>query len=60
MSGKKIFITIAAISAVGAGTAGIILNSGKMRTRRMMKKVGNTLYAAGNVLRALSCKMVEG
>ena len=54
MSGKNIVLISAAIAAAGAGTAGIVLNSKKMKLKRMAKRTSNALYTAGTVMRALS------
>ena len=59
MKGIKILIGTAAVAAVGAGATGLILNSKKMKMRRVAKKTSNMLYTAGTILRALSCQMSD-
>ena len=56
MKGIKILIGTAALAAVGAGTAGLIVNTKKARMKRLVKKTGKVMYAVGNVLQVLSCQ----
>ena len=54
MSGKNIVLISAAIAAAGASTVGLVLNSKKMKLKRMAKRTSNALYTVGTVMRALS------
>ncbi len=54
MKGTKIILTAAAVLAAGAGTAGIVLNSKKMKRKRALKKASCLMYNAGAVLQMLS------
>lgn len=56
MKGSKIIITAAAVLAAGAGTAGILMNTKKAKMKRWAKKASMTMYAAGTLLRTLSCR----
>lgn len=56
MRGKGIIITMTALLAAGAGTAGILMNTKKAKMKRLAKKTGRAMYTAGTVLRTLSCQ----
>jgi hypothetical protein len=56
MKGIKILIGATALAAIGAGAAGILMNTKKARRRRMAKKTGRLMYAVGNALQVLSCQ----
>ncbi len=51
---KKILIISGAALAALLGTLGFVKNSKKMKMRRVMKRVGNTMYNVGTMLRTLS------
>jgi len=57
MKGIKILIGATAVAAVGAGTAGILMNTKKARMRRIVKNAGKVMYSVGNVLQVLSCNI---
>lgn len=59
MKGIKILIGATALAAVGAGTAGLLMNTKKARMRRLVKKTGRIMYTVGNVLQILSCQECE-
>lgn len=59
MKGIKILISATALAAVGAGTAGLLLNTRKARMKRAVKRTGRIMYAVGNVLQTLSCQSCE-
>ena len=59
MKGIKIILGASAIAAVGATATGLVLNSKKMKMRRVAKRTSNALYTAGTILRALSCQVCE-
>ena len=59
MKGIKFLIGATALAAVGAGTAGILMNTKKARMKRLAKKTGRIMYAVGNVLQTLSCQGCE-
>jgi hypothetical protein len=59
MKGIKIIIGATAIAAVGAGTAGILMNTKKAKMSRLVKKTGRVMYTVGNALQALSCQECE-
>ena len=56
MKGIKILIGATALAAIGAGTAGILMNTKKARRKRMAKKTGRLMYAVGGMLQTLSCQ----
>jgi hypothetical protein len=55
MKGIKFLIAASAIAAVGAGTAGIVMNTKKSKMKRLAKKTGKVMYTVGTVLRTISC-----
>jgi hypothetical protein len=55
MKGIKILIGAAAITAAGAGAAGILMNTKKARMKRLAKKTGRIMYAVGSVLQIIAC-----
>ncbi len=60
MKGTKIILSVAAIMAAGAGTAGIVLNSKKMKRKRALKRASHLMYNAGAVLQMLSGQGCQG
>lgn len=56
MKGIKFLIAASAIAAVGAGTAGIVMNTKKSKMKRLAKKTGKVMYTVGTILRTLSCQ----
>lgn len=56
MKGIKVLIAASALAAVGAGTAGIVMNTKKSKMKRLAKKTGQVMYTVGTVLRTLSCR----
>lgn len=59
MKGIKILIGATALAAVGAGTAGILMNTRRARMMRLAKKTSKIMYAVGNVLQILSLQDCE-
>ena len=59
MKGIKLLISVGALAAVGAGTAGILMNTRRARVKRAVKKTGKIMYAVGNILQTLSCQSCE-
>ncbi len=57
MKGTKLLISATALLAATAGTAGLLLNTKKAKRRRAVKRIGQAMYTAGTMLRALSCQM---
>lgn len=56
MKGIKIIVGATALAAVGAGTAGILMNTKRARMMRMAKQAGKIMYTVGGMLQALSCQ----
>lgn len=56
MKGMKILIGATAVAAVGAGTAGILLNTRRAKMMRLVKRTSKIMYAVGSVLQTLSCR----
>jgi len=56
---KKILIIAGAIGAALLGTLGLVKNSKRMKARRTMKRVSNTMYNVGTMLRTLSCQVAQ-
>ena len=59
MKGIKILIGATAVAAVGASTAGILLNTRRAKMMRLIKRTSRIMYAVGNALRVLSCQDLE-
>ena len=56
MKGIKILIGATAVAAVGASTAGILLNTRRAKMMRLIKRTSRIMYTVGNVLQTLSCR----
>lgn len=56
---KKILIIASAVVAALIGTVSLVKNSKKMKTRRTVRRVSNTMYNVGTVLRTLSCQVAQ-
>ncbi|MBR3878554.1 MAG: hypothetical protein IKJ24_00385 [Clostridia bacterium] len=56
---KKIFIVAGAAIAALIGTLAFLKNSKMMKTRRAVKRISNTMYTVGTMLRTLSCQVAE-
>ena len=59
MKGMKILIGATAVAAVGAGTAGILLNTRRAKMMRLVKRTSRIMYTVGNALKVLSCQGIE-
>ena len=56
---KKILIIASAVVAALIGTVSLVKNSKKMKARRTVRRVSNTMYNVGTVLRTLSCQVAQ-
>jgi uncharacterized membrane protein YidH (DUF202 family) len=56
---KKMFIIAGAVAAALIGTLAFLKNSKMMKTRRTVKRISNTMYTVGTMLRTLSCQVAE-
>ncbi len=56
---KKIFIIAGASAAALLGAVGIIKNSKKIKMRRVLKRVSNTMYTVGTMMRMLSFQVAQ-
>ncbi len=56
---KKILIIAGASIAALLGTLGLVKNSKKMKARRTVKRISNTMYNMGTILRLLSCQVAQ-
>lgn len=56
---KKILIISGASLAALLGGIGLLKNSKKMKMRRMMRRIGSTMYNVGTMLRTLSLQVAQ-
>lgn len=55
---KKILLIGAAAVGAVLGVVGLAKNSKKMKTRRMIKRIGTAMYNVGTMLRTISVQAV--
>ena len=56
---KKMLIIIGAVSAALIGALAFLKNSKMMKAKRAVKRISNTMYTVGTMLRTLSCQVAE-
>ncbi len=56
---KKMLIIGGAVVAAIGGALAILKNTKKMKMRRTVKRVGNTMYNVGTMLRTLSLQVAQ-
>ena len=56
---KKIFIIVGAALAALIGALAFLKNSKMMKAKRTVKRISNTMYTVGTMLRTLSCQVAE-
>ena len=56
---KKMIIIIGAVSAALIGALAFLKNSKMMKAKRTVKRISNTMYTVGTMLRTLSCQVAE-
>ena len=56
---KKMLIIIGAVSAALIGALAFLKNSKMMKAKRTVKRISNTMYTVGTMLRTLSCQVAE-